>query len=83
MLQFTTESRMSDVISKIGLPDTKEIQEAVEEKFIKSVMTDTLARSETEIIWEACNEEQKEAVRKCLERKASDLLMAFAAKTND
>eukprot|EP00112_Aurelia_sp_Birch-Aquarium-sp1_P013902 Seg298.5 transcript_id=Seg298.5/GoldUCD/mRNA.D3Y31 product="RNA-editing ligase 2 mitochondrial" protein_id=Seg298.5/GoldUCD/D3Y31 len=83
MLQFTTESRMIDVISKIGLPDTKEIQEVVEEKFIKSVMTDTLARSETEIVWEACNEEQKEAVRKCLERKANDLLMAFAAKTND
>ena len=71
---------MIDVISKIGLPETKEIQEAVEEKFIKSVLTDTLASSETKILWEACNDKQKEAVTKCLKRKTSDLLTELAAK---
>ena len=71
---------MVDVISKIGLPKTKEIQEAVEEKFIKSVLTDTLASRETKILWEASSEEQKEAVRKCLKQKTSDLLAEFAAK---
>ena len=80
MLQFVTENRMVSAVSKIGPPESEDLQAAVEEEFVQDVMTDMLADDNVETLWDSCNDKQKDVVKKCLIGKAHGLMLKYLNK---
>eukprot|EP00112_Aurelia_sp_Birch-Aquarium-sp1_P014386 Seg3103.1 transcript_id=Seg3103.1/GoldUCD/mRNA.D3Y31 product="RNA-editing ligase 2 mitochondrial" protein_id=Seg3103.1/GoldUCD/D3Y31 len=80
MLQYVTENRMISAVSKIGPPESEDLQAAVEEEFVQDVMTDMLADDNVETLWDSCNDKQKDVVKKCLNGKAHGLMLKYLNK---
>ena len=80
MLRYVTDNRMVSAVSKIGPPESDDLEKAVEEEFMEDVFTDMLEDEKNNTLWESCDDKQKEVVKKCLKGKTAALLKKYIEK---
>eukprot|EP00794_Sanderia_malayensis_P006659 gene6659-7411_t len=67
MVRYITENRMVSAGVKTGHPDTEEIEQKIKEEFMEDVMTEMLEDENNLTLWESCDPNQKQTVKRCLQ----------------
>ena len=81
MMKFVTDNRMVSAISKIGQPETEDIEKKIEEEFISDVFADLFEADErNEPLWEACDQNQKDIVMRSLRAKTQAMIQRYKKK---
>ena len=74
-MAYATEQRLTNAISKHGVPDTDLIAERIVEEFVSDIFVDIKADDDAlQILWDGAAESEKAKVKNTLVAKAKGLI---------